>query len=67
DGDAVEAVAGELVSLASAARRRMTVEKIDGRTAAETPLGSALLADSFVTGYRGITYRPAGTARRIER
>ncbi|NIS35164.1 MAG: hypothetical protein GWN79_18360 [Actinobacteria bacterium] len=36
----------------------MTIQQIDGVTPGETPLGAALLADSFVTGYRGITYRP---------
>ncbi len=56
--DVLDAVAIEVTRLAAAQRRKMTIQSIDGVAAAQTPLGTALLAGSFVTGYRGITYRP---------
>jgi ATP-dependent Lhr-like helicase len=36
---------------------RMTIERIDGATAADTPLGRALLESGFAAGYKGLSLR----------
>jgi len=60
----IDAVAAEITALARRRYRRMTVETIDGAPAAQTPLGTALLAGSFVQGYRGISFRERVASRR---
>jgi ATP-dependent Lhr-like helicase len=37
----------------------LTIERIDGGPATESPLAANLRAVGFATGYRGLTYRPA--------
>jgi ATP-dependent Lhr-like helicase len=66
DHDAV-ALAAEVTSLARRRYRRMTIETIDDDPAAQTALGAALLADRFVQGYRGITFRDHNAAQRASR
>ena len=39
--------------------RGLTVERIDGLAAAESPAAEVFLAAGFSAGYRGLTYRPA--------
>ncbi|MCX7616817.1 DEAD/DEAH box helicase [Tepidiforma sp.] len=56
------ALAAALDALAAAAPalapRGLTIERIDGGPAAESPLAAALTARGFAAGYRGLVYRP---------
>ncbi len=40
-------------------RQRMTIERIDGKPAADTGLGVALLEAGFASGYKGLSLRPS--------
>lgn len=53
-----------VASLARRRYRRMVIESINGESASQTPLGSALLTNRFVQGYRGLTYRESSPAQR---
>ena len=54
-------------ALTSLAQRRpkgtLTIERIDGEPAADSPFAAALFEAGFVAGYRGLVYRQGGTAR----
>ncbi len=55
----LDAALDELVGMAHRlAPRGLTVERIDGLPAAESPMAPALESRGFVRGYRGLTYRP---------
>ena len=45
-------------STAAAPPRGLTLERIDGIQAADSPAAEAFLAGGFTAGYRGLTYRP---------
>jgi ATP-dependent Lhr-like helicase len=55
-GEDLEGIAAGLESIANR-RSRMTLERIDGSPARETPLGSLLLDRGFADSYKGLTYR----------
>ncbi len=48
------------------APRGLTVERIDGGPAAESPLAAALQARGFVRGYRGLVYRSHARRERCD-
>jgi ATP-dependent helicase Lhr and Lhr-like helicase len=49
---------GALLDSPLVAGRGLTIERIDGGTASDSPLAPAFHEAGFVTGYRGLTYRP---------
>ncbi len=55
-GDALEQVAAALADLGRR-RHRLLLTTVDGRPAAETPLGDALRAAGFATAVRGLAWR----------
>ena len=58
DPDTLQATAVALHGLAVRRIRRMVVATIDGRPAAETGLGAALLGIGFARSYKGLAARP---------
>ncbi len=65
-GADADVVVNGLVALAGAGGGRFTVATVDGRPAASSILGPALLSAGFVPGYRGLTLSAStvGRARR---
>jgi ATP-dependent Lhr-like helicase len=59
-----DAVAACLTDLAQRRSRPLTVERVDGEPTSASPLAAALLANGFVIGYKGLTYRAATGRRR---
>lgn len=57
-GDDPEPLITALVELAGRKRRSPTVARINGESALTAPYAPAMRAAGFVTGYRGLTYRP---------
>jgi ATP-dependent Lhr-like helicase len=57
--DAAEVLVAGLIEIAQRTpRRSLTLGKVDGESAHNCPLSSALLAAGFTTGYKGLTYKP---------
>lgn len=65
EGEGVPALAAE--ALTSLAQRRpkgtLTIERIDGEPASDSPFAASLVDAGFVAGYRGLVYRKGGTVR----
>jgi hypothetical protein len=63
DGAALDAAALAISALASiadeAGGRGITIDRIDGEPATRSPQAHRFIAAGFVTGFRGLTYRPA--------
>ena len=63
DDPPLDALAGEVTTLARRKYPRMTLEFVDGAPASDCALGKILLAGNFVVGYRGLSFRPAVSSR----
>ncbi|MDJ0925621.1 MAG: DEAD/DEAH box helicase [Acidimicrobiia bacterium] len=56
-GDHDDAAVSGLIDIAHRGRGAITVGSVNGETTHASPLGPALLAAGFATGYKGLTYR----------
>ncbi len=60
DGESGTLAVGALTTLTpQGAGRGLTIERIDGESATDSPLAQTFRSAGFADGYRGLTYRPA--------
>jgi hypothetical protein len=52
------AVVSGMVDVAKRRKGTTSLATVNGESTLSSPLGSALLNAGFVTGYKGVTYRP---------